>query len=213
MSCLCVSRLTKLRDVFSRDRSSAEAWRDRHRYIGCQKTRRFAWAQELIPCTAEFIGGHPLVAIGGTSIREATPDVFRDSIYCLVPLPRTRSSALDGAGGPRSARSVPSPITSMRPNTIATSRRVDICRLPSSIALMHTVGSSGGWREIMPIAGEGLLNMTEFAGGEPEAERRNTGQQCRCARRLDRTVDRLVARTADADARSRGAAELLEKSL
>jgi hypothetical protein len=31
---------------------------------------------------------------------------------------------------------------------------------------METVGQSGGWREIQPIAGEGLVRMTELASAD-----------------------------------------------
>src|SRR3954454_1707426 len=49
------------------------------------KTRVLQWAAELLPITVAFIGGHPLVSIGGSTSRDAGIDAFRGSIYCLVP--------------------------------------------------------------------------------------------------------------------------------
>ena len=170
------------------------------------KAVTLAWATELIPVTAEFIGGHPLVATGGTSIRDATPDVFRDSIYCLVPLPRTRQGALDGLEALVTAIGAkPYYIDATEHDSyVAAGGHLP---LAISVALMETVGGSAGWREIMPIAGEGLLTMTQFASGEPEV---NAEVLASNAAALDGWIDRTVASLLDLQDRLRDPAALEE---
>lgn len=162
------------------------------------------WATELIPTTVDFIGGHPLVAVGGTSIRDATPDVFRDSIYCLVPLPRTKRTALDGLEALISAIGAkPYYIDATEHDSyVAAGGHLP---LAIAVALMETVGGSGGWREIMPIAGEGLLGMTEFASGDPQA---NTEVLLSNADALDGWIDRVVTTLRDLQGRMRDPAAL-----
>lgn len=157
------------------------------------KAATMALATELIPATAEFIGGHPLVALGGPWVRDANPRAFADSIYCLVPLPRTRRSALD-------ALETLVTVIGAKPYYIDAAEHDSYVAagghlpLVLSVALMDTVGSSGGWREIQPIAGEGLLRMTELAGGDPRA---NAQVLASNADALDGWIERVIATLRD----------------
>jgi prephenate dehydrogenase len=163
------------------------------------KVTTLRWASELIPATVEFIGGHPLIAVGGSSIREATPDVFRDSIYCLVPLPRTKRNALDGLEALITAIGAkPYYIDAAEHDSyVAAGGHLP---LAIAVALMETVGGSGGWREIMPIAGEGLLTMTEFASGDPQ---RNAETLASNADALDGWIERVIHALRDMQSRMR----------
>ena len=125
------------------------------------------WASELLPTTVDFIGGHPLASIGGQSLRDASAEALRNTIYCLAPLPRTRPAALDGIEALVTAIGAkPYYIDAVEHDSYAAAA----AHLPlaAAVAVMETVSSGGGWREIQPVAGEALLRTTELAGGDPE---------------------------------------------
>lgn len=131
------------------------------------KTAVMAWAAELLPATIDFIGGHPLASIGGPSLDDAATDALQDVIYCLVSSPRTRRSALDGVDAlVQAMHAKPYYIDAAEHDSyVAAAGHLP---LALSIALMDTVGTSGGWREIQPIAGEALLQMTTMVDDVPE---------------------------------------------
>ncbi len=123
------------------------------------------WATELLPITVEFIGGHPLTGFGDDAGLGTSRDALRGAIYCLVPLPRTRRAALDGVEALVTAiEAKPYYMDAFEHDSyVAAAAHLP---LALALALMETVGQSGGWREIQAIAGEGLLRMTELASGD-----------------------------------------------
>ncbi len=156
------------------------------------KTRVMQWATELLPITIDFIGGHPLVSIGGSSSREAGIDAFRGSIFCLVPSPRTRRPALDGMDALITAIGAkPYYIDAAEHDSyVAAAGHLP---LAASVVLMQTVGLSGGWREIQPIAGSALMDMSEMAGGDPEAGAEALVSNSEAlAGWIDRLIDNLI---------------------
>ena len=125
------------------------------------KAQILEWARELLPVSVEFVGGHPLTSPGEVVARNA----FQGAIYCLVPLPRTRRTALDNVESLVTAIGAkPYYIDAVEHDSyVAAAGHLP---LAVSLALMETVGQSGGWREIQPIAGEGLVHMTELAAAD-----------------------------------------------
>ena len=134
---------------------------------GSTKAQVLAWAEQLLPRTVEFIGGHPLVGIGGTSIRDASADALRDSIYCLVPASWTGRAALDGIEALVTAIGAKPYYMDAAEHDSYVAAGAHL-PLAVAIALMETVSRGGGWREIQPIAGEALLQMTELSSAEPD---------------------------------------------
>jgi prephenate dehydrogenase len=131
------------------------------------KSEVIGWASRLLPTTVEFVGGHPMAALGG-STRDGKQDAFKDVIYALVPLPRTSQNALDGVETlVRAIGAKPYYIDAAEHDTyVAAAAHLP---LVLSVALMDTLSQSGGWRELQPISGEALLRMTELAGGDPKS--------------------------------------------
>jgi prephenate dehydrogenase len=148
-----------------------------------------AWASELLPATVEFVGGHPFINASEDGGRVPTRDALRDAIYCLVPLPRTRRPALDGIEALVTAIGAkPYYIDAAEHDSyVAAAAHLP---LAASVALMQTVGGSGAWPEIRPIAGDGLVRMTEMAAGgvADAADALNSN-----AAALEGWIDRLVA--------------------
>lgn len=151
-----------------------------------------ASATELLPITVEFVGGHPLVSASENS-GAAPRDTFRNAIYCLVPLPRTRRSALDGVEALVTAIGAkPYYIDPQEHDSYVAA----VAHLPLAlaVALMQTVGTSGAWPELQPMAGDALIRMTELtAGATPEVIEALNGN----AQALEGWLDRLIISLTD----------------
>ncbi len=126
-----------------------------------------AWARELLPTTVQFIGGHPFAALG-SDFQMGSGDALRGVVYCLVPAPTTAQGALDGLSEVITAIGAkPYFIDALEHDSYA----AGAAHLPliMAIALMETLSRGGGWREIQPIAGQGLADTTALVVNEPEA--------------------------------------------
>jgi prephenate dehydrogenase len=150
------------------------------------KAQILEWAGELLPVSVEFVGGHPLASTGGAA--GPARAIFEGAIYCLVPLPRTRRTALDSVESLVTAIGAkPYYIDAVEHDSyVAAAGHLP---LAVSLALMETVAQSGGWREILPIAGEGLVRMTELVAIDPNlAGDELVGN----AAALDGWIDRMI---------------------
>lgn len=121
------------------------------------------WAKQLLPTTVNFIGGHPMAGRTG-SIEEASPELFRNAVYCLTPLPNVKEEALAtlvqlievlGAG--------PHFIDPDEHDSYVAA----ISHLPflTSAALMNLATNSEGWNEISQLAATGFQDVTRLASG------------------------------------------------
>src|SRR4051812_31649569 len=55
--------------------------------VASAKSQVMAWAHELLPAAAEFIGGHPMAGKEQAGASAAEPDLFKGALYCLTPSP------------------------------------------------------------------------------------------------------------------------------
>lgn len=157
------------------------------------KQQVLAWAAELLPATVEFVGGHPLVSFDAGDIKQASHDALRDAIYCLIPLARTRQAALRGVDALVSAVGAkPYYIDAAEHDSyIAAAAHLPVA---VAVALMELLGGSGAWRELQPIAGEGLVGITELAAADPSSSRDALLSN---APALAGWLDRMIAALAD----------------
>lgn len=157
------------------------------------KAQVLRWATELLPTTVDFIGGHPLAGFGDDLHRASAIDALRDSIYCLVPLPRTLRTALDGVEALVNAIGAkPYYIDAQEHDSyVAAAAHLP---LAASVALMQTVSDSGGWTEIQPMAGEALLRATELASADT---RLAAGALAGNAAAVEGWIDRLIGSLAE----------------
>lgn len=58
------------------------------------KGRVMEWAEAHLPETVSFIGTDPIVSPAGQGIEAATPDLFRDALWCVSPAPNATSEAV-----------------------------------------------------------------------------------------------------------------------
>jgi len=117
-------------------------------------------AQEHLPTTVDFIGGHPIIA-AHRNTAEPSIDLFKSAIYCLIPSDRARPNAVDVLAELVTA-------IGAKPYYIEAAEHdayvagVQHLPLVVSAALMEAVSRSGGWREMQPIAGVPFQTATQL---------------------------------------------------
>ncbi|SVB24096.1 uncharacterized protein METZ01_LOCUS176950, partial [marine metagenome] len=53
--------------------------------VGSSKRQVLDWADELLPKSANFVGGHPMAGKETAGPENADADLFRNKAYCVVP--------------------------------------------------------------------------------------------------------------------------------
>jgi prephenate dehydrogenase len=123
------------------------------------------WAEELLPPTVDFIGGHPMAGKEQTGVAAAQHDLFADAIYCLTPSVRARQEAIDA---------VEAIVTTLgaKPYFIDPLEHDayvgGVSHLPFllSLALVEATSRSSSWREMAPLAASGFRDISRLASGD-----------------------------------------------
>jgi len=138
--------------------------------VASTKAQVLAWARELLPATVDFIGGHPMAGSEKSGPAAASPDLFRNAIYCLAPQENARETAVRL-------------VEAMVDQIGAKLYYIDpvehdayvagVSHLPFmlSTALVDVVSRSPGWREMAPLAATGFRDVTRLASGSAEMHR------------------------------------------
>ncbi len=124
-------------------------------------------AQELLPPSVSFVGGHPMAGPASAGVDGPVASMFQGAIYCVTPSPSAPPSAV-------------SAVVSMIQEIGAQPYFVDpaehdglvagISHLPYllSASLMRTLASQPSWREMSVLAAGGFDTMTRLAGQNPK---------------------------------------------
>jgi prephenate dehydrogenase len=138
--------------------------------VASTKAQVMRWANDLLPSSVSFVGGHPMTGKELSGVEAADPALFQGRIYCVTPPAQARPSAL--------AR-----VSSFVELLGARVRFMDavehdelvagVSHLPflASIALVQTVSSDASWGEAAPLAAGGFRDMSRLAAGSPEMYR------------------------------------------
>jgi prephenate dehydrogenase len=133
---------------------------------GSTKRQVLAWAEELLPPSLQFVGGHPMAGKVTAGPWEAEASLFQNTTYCLCPLPRTSREAVDR-------------LVKMVEGFGAEAYFVDaqehdglvaaISHLPylTSVALVNSVASGRGWREAATLAAGGFATASHLSSSDP----------------------------------------------
>ena len=63
--------------------------------VASTKAQVISWAEEYLPTSVFFVGGHPILNKDTYDNEPATAALFKNCVYCLTPTKRTSSTALD----------------------------------------------------------------------------------------------------------------------
>jgi prephenate dehydrogenase len=138
--------------------------------VASTKVQVISWAEEFLPASVAFVGGHPMTGKELSGVQAADATLFQGRIYCLTPTYRThavaitRVSALIEALGAR--------VRFLEP-TEHDGQVAGVSHLPfiASIAIMNTVGEGAAWSDASMLAANGFRDITRLAAGNPEMYR------------------------------------------
>jgi prephenate dehydrogenase len=138
--------------------------------VASTKAQVISWAEEYLPATISFVGGHPIAGKETSGIEAADATLFKRCVYCLTPTRRTppgaleRVAALINALGARMRFLEPLEHDGMV---------AGVSHLPfiASTALMQTAALNPAWNDASLLAGSGFRDMTRLAAGSPEMYR------------------------------------------
>ncbi|HJT55635.1 MAG TPA: prephenate dehydrogenase [Ktedonobacteraceae bacterium] len=138
--------------------------------VASTKVQVINWAQEFLPTTVPFVGGHPMVGKQVSGVESADVALFQNRIYCLTPTRHTPSAALNKvtllieALGARARFLEPAE----HDGQVA-----GVNQLPyvASVALVNTVAGGPAWADAALLAGIGFNDVTRPAASNPEMNR------------------------------------------
>ena len=125
------------------------------------------WAEELLPGSVGFVGGHPLAGAGLSGAESAVPTLFRGASYALVTPPTTPQWAVKTV-----VRLVED--VGAKPFFIDKEEHDSYVaatgHLPAivSTALMAAAAKSPSWREISRFAADEFRDLSRLASIDPE---------------------------------------------
>ena len=122
------------------------------------------WAEEMLPQSVEFVGGHPMAGVETPGIEGAQSGMFQGATWAVIPLPRSQPKSIDTivnliktlGGEPYFADSVE------HDSLVAAISHLPIAL---SINLMRTAVSSPSWREMARMAAGSFRDVSRLASG------------------------------------------------
>lgn len=128
------------------------------------------WAQEFLPETANFVGGHPMAGREKSGPEAAAADLFKDATWALTPSARADQRAVGVVLGMiETLGANPLYIDAAEHDQYAAA--VSHLPLVVSVALFRMVRDSQGWEDASLLAGPGFKDLTRLASGDPTMSR------------------------------------------
>ena len=137
---------------------------------GSTKARVMQWAQELLPPTVHFVGGHPMAGREVSGIWEASATLFQKATYCIMPAPSAANAAVELiAGLATTVGATPYFVDPEEHDMLV----AGISHLPllASAALVNTTAASPSWDEMAKLASTGFRDASRLASTDPELSR------------------------------------------
>jgi prephenate dehydrogenase len=133
---------------------------------GSSKTRCAAWADELLPKHAKYVGGKPVVKKSLQEIESASADIFNGIHYCVMPSKSSDKESVKNVVG--MIETIGAKPYFLDPQELDSfSAAVDALPLIMSTAYMNTVSESISWKEMYKSAGHVFDNQTVLASEDP----------------------------------------------
>lgn len=138
--------------------------------VASTKAQVISWAEEFLPPSVTFVGGHPMTGKELSGMESADADLFQGCIYCLTPTFRTRPLAVNKVSA--FVEALGARVRFLEPAE-HDGQVAGISHLPfiASIALMDTVASGPAWGDAAMLAAGGFRDMSRLAAGDPEMYR------------------------------------------
>jgi prephenate dehydrogenase len=138
--------------------------------VASTKAQVINWAEEFLPSSVSFVGGHPMIGKELSGVEAADATIFQNRIYCLTPTARTSPAAI-------SKVSAFIEILGARVRFLEPAEHdgqvASVSHLPfiASVALMNSVANGPAWGDAAMLASTGFRDMTRLAASNPEMYR------------------------------------------
>lgn len=134
---------------------------------GSTKGQVLRWAEELLPNTVSFVGGHPLGSKEESGPDAASADLFKGVPYCIIPGKGANPDAVKSVAGlAESVGATPYFIDAYEHDSYMAA----VSHLPFllSAALVNITTSSPGWRDMSKVASSSYRDITRLASADPQ---------------------------------------------
>jgi prephenate dehydrogenase len=138
--------------------------------VASTKAQVMQWAEELLPTSVSFVGGHPMAGKEVSGVEAADAELFRGKVYCLCATARTRPEAVKKVS--MLIEMLGAHMRFMEP--VRHDEQVaGVSHLPflASVALVNAVAGQDYWPEMAILAASGFRDMSRLAAGSPEMYR------------------------------------------
>ncbi|MFL5655694.1 MAG: prephenate dehydrogenase [Ktedonobacteraceae bacterium] len=138
--------------------------------VASTKAQIISWAEEFLPTSVAFVGGHPMTGKELSGVESADAALFQGRIYCLTPTARTRPVAINKVS--ILIEALGARVRFLEPAE-HDGQVAGISHLPfvASVALMETVAEGPAWGDAAMLAAGGFRDMSRLAAGNPEMYR------------------------------------------
>lgn len=138
--------------------------------VASTKLQVISWAEEYLPTSVSFVGGHPLVGDEVNGINSMNAALFQNRIYCLTPTKRTSPAALNKVT--QLIEVLGARVRFLEPAE-HDGQAACVSQLPFVVSsiLMRTVAESPAWGDAVWLSGRSLKDMTSLSSGSPERYR------------------------------------------
>ncbi len=124
-------------------------------------------AQETLPKTVSFVGGHPMTGKATAGVDDPSASLFLNTVYCLTPTAESPESAVGKvAAMVQEIGATPYFLDPMEHDGLV----AGISHLPYlvSASLMRVLATERSWREMSELAAGGFELATRLAGQDPK---------------------------------------------
>jgi prephenate dehydrogenase len=134
--------------------------------VASTKAQVISWAEEYLPASVYFVGGHPILSKDIYDDEPATASLFKNCVYCVTPTKRTSSTALDTVV--QLIEILDAQVRFLEPAEYD-GLVAGVNHLPFVISaiLMNTVAESSSWTDAAIVAEKSLYSMTSMASSNP----------------------------------------------
>ena len=130
--------------------------------VGSSKKVVIEWADEILPESVSFVGGHPMAGKELSGPTNADGDLFKGKAYCIIPSVTAEKSAVSSVT--TLAESI-----GAKPFFIGVDEHDSFVAAAShlpfmmSVALMGTASKSANWEDIAQLASSGFASLSRLA--------------------------------------------------
>ena len=138
--------------------------------VASTKSQVISWAEEFLPASVSFVGGHPMIGKELSGVEAADAALFQNRVYCLTPTTRTPANAIGKVSA--FVEALGARVRFLEPAE-HDGQVAGVSHLPfvASAALTHTVAGNPAWSDAAMLASTGFRDMSRLAAGNPEMYR------------------------------------------